>query len=314
MNMKSVGILLSCIILVLVFAPKVAPKALACANTINTDVTVSSSCSFTGTTVGVDNGNITVGTGGTLSILNGQTMVRNTGKSITISGGGSIVLIGTARIVQSYIWCMDADSDGYCANQTYSYGDNSPGAGYRRLANMTDFTDDCSDSVVGPCIKRVFVMQPSTATGNQGGLSGADTKCQTRANTYLSNPGTFMAWLSSATVAASSRLNHFTGNYVLYDGTTVVANGWSDLTDGTLDTGINKDANGGTVGLMGVWTNTTINGSIYDSTATGGCSSWTSASSGASGRIGANGGTGSNWTNLQSSTCNSNSALICIEQ
>jgi hypothetical protein len=298
--MKTIGILLGSIILALFFAP----QALACTNTINTNLTVSTPCSFSGTTVGVDNGNITVGTGGTLSVLNGQTIVRNAGKSITISGGGSIVLIGTARIVQSYIWCMDADSDGYCRNQTYTYGDNSPSAGYRRIANMTTLaTDDCNDTSATGC-NRIFIMAV-TNRGNLGGLTGADAQCQTYANANLSTPGTFKAWLSSASVSASSRLTHATGDYIRVDGT-VIANGWSDLTDGTLDNSIG----GGSI----IWSNSTTNGSIVDGTATGACSSWTSLSMTQSVSTGLGSSTTSTWTNSSTLACNSSGNVYCIEQ
>src|SRR4051812_38795722 len=69
--------------------------------------------------------------------------------------------------------------------------------------------------------------------GNLGGLAGADAICQTRAS-FAGLPGTYRAWLSTTAVDAEARFFHSTSPYVLTDGTTVVANNWDDLVDGTL--------------------------------------------------------------------------------
>src|SRR5262249_23852873 len=79
--------------------------------------------------------------------------------------------------------------------------------------------------------KLVFVSS-TTYTGNLGGLSGADAKCQSLA-TSAGHTGTFKAWLSDDLVDAKSRLTHAMMPYVLVDGT-IVATGFNDLTSGTL--------------------------------------------------------------------------------
>lgn len=79
--------------------------------------------------------------------------------------------------------------------------------------------------------QRIFVTS-TRYNGNLGGLSGADVKCQDRANA-ANLGGTWKAWLSDSTTSASSRLVHSSNPYKLLDGR-VVANNWADLTGGTI--------------------------------------------------------------------------------
>jgi len=84
--------------------------------------TVSSACSFPGTVNGIDAGSgttntavLTVGTGGTLSVLSDQTLALG---SITMSGG-SITLIGTGSLkIGTPLYLPDADGDGYPTSVT----------------------------------------------------------------------------------------------------------------------------------------------------------------------------------------------------
>lgn len=89
---------------------------------------------------GVDNGNIAIDAG-TLTV-NG-TFVFNSGKSITISGAGNIVMGSGGQIKQSDLYMTDTDSDGYPSNSTQSL---SSGAGLRRKSALTSFNLDCNDS------------------------------------------------------------------------------------------------------------------------------------------------------------------------
>lgn len=160
---------------------------------------------------------------------------------------------------------------------------------------------------IGP--KRVFVTS-QTYKGDLGGLIGADSKCQSLAD--AANMGsTFKAWLSDNTTSASSRMTQSTLNYVRTDGV-VVANGWTDLTDGSIDNIINRDENG-TARSGDVWTNTTSSGARKSATDT--CSNWTSSSTFPD--IGY-GGTVSwpdySWTDIYSNQCSTSSRLYCFEQ
>ena len=59
---------------------------------------------------------------------------------------------------------------------------------------------------IGIGYQKVFVTS-TTYTGNLGGLSGADSKCQARA-TAANLSGVWKAWLSTGDLAASSRITH----------------------------------------------------------------------------------------------------------
>jgi hypothetical protein len=184
----------------------------------------------------------------------------------------------------------------------------------------------------------VFATSQPGFTGNLGGLTGADQKCQARA--AAANPpltGTFKAWLSDSTASAASRVAPMHGMlpYVMVD-MTVVASDWAALTDpsGTLlQHMITRDENGNTVPNADstcmdcsttpctvysghyVWTDSNDDGSLYDAGQS--CQSWASASNAD------NGSTGSastmqatqywsSWCHVQS--CDSLASLYCIQQ
>lgn len=156
--------------------------------------------------------------------------------------------------------------------------------------------------------KRVFITS-TNYSGNLGGLNGADAKCQLHAsNASLS--GTFKAWLSSDTVSAASRLNHTDAVYVRID-KAVIATGWADLTDGSLDKPLNVSEIGTLVNSSWVWTNSTSNGSIRQAQ-NNSCLNWLSDSDG--------GGTGdstridSGWADYGASACYYPRPLYCFEQ
>lgn len=162
---------------------------------------------------------------------------------------------------------------------------------------------------IGP--KRVFVTS-QTYTGDLGGLTGADSKCQVLADS--ANLGsTFKAWLSDSTTAASSRLTQSTLNYVRTDGV-VIANGWTDLTDGTIDNLLNRDESGVTRSSVPVWTNTNTNGARTAMSSTMNCENWTDASSGVDGYYGVTNWADYEWTNSSYLPCNQARRLYCFEQ
>jgi hypothetical protein len=81
----------------------------ACGIPLSGDWTLASPCAISSTD-GIDNGNATIPTS-TLT-LNG-TFAFNPGKSITLSGAGSIVIGTGGQIKKAYICGPDADNDGY---------------------------------------------------------------------------------------------------------------------------------------------------------------------------------------------------------
>jgi hypothetical protein len=163
---------------------------------------------------------------------------------------------------------------------------------------------------------RVFVTN-SSWSGNLGGLVGTDQKCQAAA-TAAGLGGIWKAWASNSTLSASQRLVH-AGNfpYMTIDGF-VVANNWSDLTDGTLQnpihivpfTGGYEDYTGG------VFTGTDISG-----LATGAdCNGWTSSNSSLHGTAGSSSEVNYYWTGADSpgggmiNPCSNSLRFYCFEQ
>ena len=146
---------------------------------------------------------------------------------------------------------------------------------------------DCGDEsacVNGGCMAlttdRIIFVSSTTFSGNLGGLSGADGHCQNLA-TGAALPGSYKAWLSDGTNTAVARLKHSTGNYVLADRSTIVAQGWTGLTSGTLLHAIDMTETGKSPPMMTyctstcplVYTNTAPDGTMalasYD------CANWT---------------------------------------
>jgi hypothetical protein len=115
----------------------------------------------------------------------------------------------------------------------------------------------------------VFVTS-TVLTGNLGGLAGADTVCQARAQA-AGLYGTYRAWLSTSTVNASSRLGSASG-WHRTDGQPF-ANSLSDITSGKILHPISRDEFGTEVTSGSVMTATNAAG-VRD-TATGTCLDWT---------------------------------------
>jgi hypothetical protein len=169
----------------------------------------------------------------------------------------------------------------------------------------------------------VFVSSQVYAGGSFGGLAGADTECQSLASAAaLGTPSTFKAWLSDATVDASSRFGHWSTPYVLSDLSTTVANDWTTLTSGTLLHAIDMTESGGSppTGNMpaaAVWTNTTTTGSAYSKTD---CSDWTSTTASVSMfHVGTATESTSAWTldpshSYTGNFCGDTAAIYCVGQ
>ena len=181
---------------------------------------------------------------------------------------------------------------------------------------------DTIEFAVSPPTSRVAFVTSSTIRGDQiGGLSGGDTICQSEAaSAGLS--GTFRAWLSESQESASpdSPSTTFLQSPVPYITTRglVVADDWTDLTDGTLDNPIDHDPNGEKVG-GGVWTGTNTDGSSA-LVATETCNEWM-----VGGTLGVFGQSstalpgqqiGSPWTRVPGSGagCGTSLRLYCFEQ
>jgi hypothetical protein len=188
-------------------------------------------------------------------------------------------------------------------------------AGYRSSGNAcVPITLDAGpgDGSLGGTV--VFVTS-GMYNGNLGGLAGADAKCQTLA-TAAQLPGTYKAWLSDKNYSAASRLTHGTGPYVLVDGT-VVANGWTGLTTGTLLHAIDLTEKGGVWPTNNVWTATTASGDIKPlaDVEDAYCYNWSQSTFSAyvQAGFGRDDGSGS-WTDFDHTSCDALGTLYCVQQ
>jgi len=159
---------------------------------------------------------------------------------------------------------------------------------------------------------KIIFLTTSSYKGKLGGLAGADLLCAKEASDAGLN-GTFKAWLSDDSTSAKSRLTHSSQPYKLVTGTTI-ADDWDDLTDGSIKTRINIDAQGEISSNTYAWTNTSSNGNKYSSSGSS-CISWTNNSGIFNGFLGRTTSTNSYWTAYASVGCSLNTAgLYCIEQ
>lgn len=161
--------------------------------------------------------------------------------------------------------------------------------------------------------KAVFASSEEYDGETVASLANADALCQELAADALLS-GSFKAWLSDSSTAATSRLSRAIVPYVLPDGT-VVANDWTDLTDGSLAHAIDQDESEADLepafDNMSVWTATEADGSAI---AGSNCANWTSAEDTEDGATGDAGATGAAWSASGTATCDELARLYCVEQ
>lgn len=160
--------------------------------------------------------------------------------------------------------------------------------------------------------KKVFVTS-TTYNGNLGGLTGADSICQTRAAAgSLANPTKFRAWLSTDAVNVIDRITS-DGPWYRPDGVKVAANkaALTNTANTPLLTAISQTETGAyiTYQYQKVWTSTGDNGAGFADD----CTTWSSNSSGVNGRVGYANISDSGWTHVASYSCNNTYALYCFE-
>ena len=170
----------------------------------------------------------------------------------------------------------------------------------------------------GVCVssRRIFVTSTLHAA-DFGGLAQADAICQMRAQA-ASLPGTYKAWLSDGVTSAAQRLEHFNGPYYrVFNGVSeLIANDWSDLTDGTIaraivttEFGLVRDATATTTAHVS-WTGTTPSGAG----STLHCNGWTTTSMALRGTVGRQADGDTRWTEYGQAFCSVSARLYCVEQ
>lgn len=149
---------------------------------------------------------------------------------------------------------------------------------------------------------QIFVTS-NTHTGNMGGLSGADSKCQAQAIS-AGLPGTWSAVLSTTSVNAKDRF-HSTGSIYNMQFERV-ATSITDIWDGTLDYHIGYTENKAFTNATS-WTGSTSTG---DTGATQ-CTNWTTNSSGVTGYYGVANAVNTTWMYNSTTPCNGVYPIYC---
>jgi hypothetical protein len=154
---------------------------------------------------------------------------------------------------------------------------------------------------------KMFTSANSYAGGGIGGLSGADTLCQTEANS-AGYSGTYQAVMSSDSVSAASRLTLSYPIVNAYNGSTIAA---TNLWAGSISTAILTPSGGNAPGYHNIFSGTTNTGAIYTSNT---CSGWTSVAPTSS--TGKNDQVGNQYWIYQTDTanCSSSFPIYCIQQ
>ena len=192
--------------------------------------------------------------------------------------------------------------------------------GYLQAGEECDDKGDAKDDTCNKCrrARRAFLTN-NEYTGNQiNGVAGADLQCTTIGNSVVglaAEGNTWIAWLSQdgsspSTRVAASNLG-FEGWYLLPSGIRI-AEGWSELTDGSIEHAINESQNGAIpAGNLLAWTNTATDGttqSLQDD-----CDSWSSNDPRKLGIRGSAQALDGKWSNLGTLNCDQKSRLYCFE-
>lgn len=168
-----------------------------------------------------------------------------------------------------------------------------------------------SASVTSQFSESIVFVTSTTYDGNLGGLSGADDKCQARAEA-VNLPGTYMAWISDSSGSPSSRFqgDPFQNPYILgFDGEFIGF--WGELLSEGPKKPINVDENGNSQ-TGSAWTNTAVDGTRQSASLD--CNDWSSSDSSLNGRQGYLTKIDATWTNGGSISCGSSQRLYCFQK
>ncbi len=270
-------------------------------------------------------------------------------KYILENGGGSRTsLIGVDEAIENLanelqknaLWYADSDLDGYGDPASTAIASFDQPQGY--VINNTDCDDskptinpdsteaanridDNCNGTIDEGFKYIFVTSQDN-TGDFGqydlvngnGLTGADNFCQSLADDSIAltdglPEGTYKAWLSTDAFSVNSPARHSQASvpYVRYDGSQLAVN-WSGLVDGSLDSAVLLDEQGGSISNS-VWTGTTEFGNLKAATVT--CNQWTAG--GFAGNVGFSGVSTYEWTSSAgdaAKTCEQVAHLYCVQQ
>lgn len=158
-----------------------------------------------------------------------------------------------------------------------------------------------------PAPNVVFVTS-ERSSGDLGGVAGADATCN-RLASAAGLGGTYVAWLSTSTIDARTRLGTASG-WVRPDGEPV-ADSQADLLAGQIFHPINvTEAGDPVIESDHVWNATRTDGTHID--APGDCEGWTSDDSGHRARHGSSFATTGGWTGSNVKACSERLRLYCF--
>ena len=162
--------------------------------------------------------------------------------------------------------------------------------------------------------KAVFITK-ATFKSNMGGLAGADAKCQAEADDPESivPSGTYMAWLSDGANSPDTRFTKSSHPYVLPDGT-VIAENYTDLTDGSILSEINVDPTGVPAKWQMFWSSTNSDGTSDQDFLTCVGWTWTDTSTYSHAMLGHTGKKSKSWSHHTREKCRPSYRLACFQQ
>ena len=208
----------------------------------------------------------------------------------------------------------DLNTDACVDCQLATCGDGVVHVNVEECDDGNDLDTDACTTACKLAFKRVFVTSVEY-NGDLNGTAGADNKCEALAK-QAGLSGTFMAWVSESQDSSAPAQRFATqsaGPYVKVDGEKV-ADSWTDLVDGTLDSPIDVFETGlPASGEPEVWTNVTGAG-IEDAGNKAECADWQSPNL-LEGAIGLWAKTDVFWTDSnQTRNCTDTKRLYCFEQ
>ncbi len=202
----------------------------------------------------------------------------------------------------TYVLCMLL----VAASMPACFWSNTPSGG----GSTNDPAQKKEDQPVADTAKKVFVTR-ALFTGKLGGLAGADAKCATAA-AAAGLPGTFLAYLSTDTVAAATRVTG-AGPWSNAKGK-LIFDGGASRWAGFPKAGLEIDETGGQVygyedgGSGTYWTGSDAQGVSGPDH----CKAWTEEQN-SYGVVGTKSTTGAAWVNSGRIDCSRKQSLICFQ-
>ena len=165
---------------------------------------ITSACVASSGTDGIDNGNITIRSTGSIT-LNGGTFIRTPGFSM-IFDGGTLTLAG-GEVREAYLFYDDGDGDGY--GGSYDWSSSSSLSGHVRAKDATG-EDDCNDGDADVFQQISSLSNDDDQDGYTGGSAGSQcvgTSTTVSSRTYYKDTSGSFTWLTDSQKLGTSDCN-----------------------------------------------------------------------------------------------------------